>query len=258
MKKASTCFLLSFLLITTAFCQNLNPGRPVDEPAKILKDFGSFLDYMSDNLKNYSEDFTAYNAASKVISKDYYMKMLCTGNYIPLRLSSAGGKLSYKLYKVNPTVRKDIREASKGWAEEAYANFKKEGKRFPDFNFVDLNGNRYNAATTRGKTIVLKCWFIGCLNCEAEMPDLNEMVKQYKNRKDIVFVSLALDSKEKLKAFLKRKPFSYAIIPDQETYITKNLNVREFPTHFIINKQRIVVKVVNTADELASALKKMN
>jgi hypothetical protein len=38
--------------------------------------------------------------------------------------------------------------------------------------------------------------------CTAEFPEVNEMALKYKNRKDIVFISLAEDSPEELKAFL--------------------------------------------------------
>lgn len=80
-------------------------------------------------------------------------------------------------------------------AEREYKNYQMEGKELPDFNFTDLDGTVYDKETTAGKIVVLKCWFIGCVPCVEEMPALNKLVNQYRNQKDIVFVSLAFDKK---------------------------------------------------------------
>lgn len=36
------------------------------------------------------------------------------------------------------------------------------GKKVPKFEFVDLNGHKYNRENTKGKILVMKFWFIGC------------------------------------------------------------------------------------------------
>ena len=77
----------------------------------------------------------------------------------------------------------------------------------------------------------------------------------YRNRKDIVFISLALDSKEKLNQFLSYKKFSYPVVADQEKFIRKELNVSMYPTHLIIDRNGVIQKVVNRADEMILALR---
>jgi peroxiredoxin len=253
MKKFITAALFIFTLINVSFCQAQNPGAPVEKPENILKTMDSFFAYVSSNLK-LSANYTAYDASSKVISKATFLKTLTSGNYLPLRLSSTDAKMYFKLYKLSPAAKHDVGGYIKGWSVVFYDHFKREGKKFPAFNFVDLNGNKYNSKNTKGKIVVLNCWFIGCHACEEEMPELNDLVSQYKNRKDIVFVSLALDSRKKLEAFLKRKPFNYALIPSQEQFISKTLNVNGFPTQFIINKQGTIVSVVETPNEIIYAL----
>jgi len=89
----------------------------------------------------------------------------------------------------------------------AYGCYQMEGKQFPKFHYVDLNGNTYTSENTKGKILVLKAWFISCKACVAEMPMLNKLTEEYKNRKDIVFVSIAWDSKKALEAFEKRVGF---------------------------------------------------
>lgn len=142
-------------------------------------------------------------------------------------------------------------------ADREYKNYKMEGKELPGFNFTDLDGTVYDKETTAGKIVVLKCWFIGCVPCVEEMPALNKLVNQYKNQRDIVFVSLAFDKKADLKKFLAKKTFDYAVVANQKDYLIKDAEVTSFPTHIVINKKGVVVKVVSSYEEMESALKKI-
>ena len=131
-----------------------------------------------------------------------------------------------------------------------------EGTAFPAFDFVDLNGNRYNNANTKGKTIVLKTWFIGCAACVVEFPELNELVEHYEKREDIIFMSLALDDQQALKNFLEKKSFAYQVVANQKIFIGETLNLRNYPTHLIIDKNGIIRRVVNKASEMIEFLEK--
>ena len=253
MKKFIVTALLVFALTQASLCLAQNPGAPVEKPADILKNTDSFFAYVNSNLK-LSANYTAYDTNSKMISKDVFLKALTSGNYLPLMLSSNDNKMYFKLYKFNAKAKHDVGGYISGWSLVFYDHYKKEGKKFPTFNFVDLNGNKYSSESIKGKIVVLNCWFIGCQVCEEEMPALNDLVSQYKNRKDIVFISLALDPKKKLEAFVKRKPFNYALIANQKQFISKALNVKYFPTQFIINKQGKIVSVVETPNEIIYAL----
>ena len=102
----------------------------------------------------------------------------------------------------------------------------------------------------------MKCWFIHCQRCVQEMPELNKLVQQYKNRKDIIFISLATDTNQELKKFLTKKTFNYSVVPNQKSYITDTLNISTYPTHIIINKKGTISKVVSDYKELSVALKK--
>jgi thiol-disulfide isomerase/thioredoxin len=119
-----------------------------------------------------------------------------------------------------------------------------------------MEGKTYNKQTTKGKILVLKCWFIDCRPCIAEMPALNELKQQYKNRNDILFVSICWDSKKDVEAFLKKPTFNYAVVPDQYKFLTEGLQLNGYPTHFVINKQGFITKKVNDYRGMAYALKK--
>jgi thiol-disulfide isomerase/thioredoxin len=101
-------------------------------------------------------------------------------------------------------------------------------------NLFDINGNKLDFKDVEGKIVVLNFWFINCPPCRMEIPDLNELVAEFKTNKYVVFVGIALDDKAALKNFLKTSPFDYAII-DNGRYIASTYNVKSFPTHAIID-----------------------
>ena len=127
----------------------------------------------------------------------------------------------------------------------------------PDFSFLDLDGKVYNKESTNGSIIVINCWFVSCAPCIAEMPSLNELVKQYKKEKNILFIALALDATSEVRKFLKTTTFKYSIVPEMKEYLSQ-LPVYGYPTQIIVNRQGNVVKIIesNKIGELKDVLNK--
>ncbi|MES2111362.1 MAG: TlpA disulfide reductase family protein [Bacteroidota bacterium] len=252
MRKLS-CLLVLFLIANSTFCQPVFSGKPVVEPAKILKDDMGFLYYNRDYLRT-SQELKAYNTKGQAISKAEFFSAFASGNYLPVRLMPNSDN-RYKLYKLGSKVSEGVRSTIKQYGTTAYNHFKMEGKKFPGLNYKDVDGRVYNSQNTKGKIVVIKCWFLHCQACNEEIPQLNTFVDQYKNRGDIVFVSLAFDAENKLKVFKKTHEFKYALAHVPESYIEKQLGTTEYPTHYIVNKQGLIAKVVNEAGELEVALR---
>jgi peroxiredoxin len=236
-------------------CSEIQSQRvPIIEPTKILSSIANWSIYQWNYLR-LSENFIALDFDGNVITKEIFLNHLTSGNYLPLKLKSKDSLTCYKLYELDTSVDKDIRSVIKEFGKLEYEHYKMEGKELPNFDLIDLKGNIYNKETTKGNILVLKCWFIHCLACNKETPYLNELVVHYKNRKDILFVSLATDKSEDLKAFLAKTSSNYEVVPDQENYIINYLKITQFPTHIVINKEGKIAKVVNTYDELSTELK---
>jgi thiol-disulfide isomerase/thioredoxin len=54
---------------------------------------------------------------------------------------------------------------------------------------------RIETKDLEGKVIVINLWFTTCHPCIAELPALNKLVKEYKD-KNVVFLGLSTDTKE--------------------------------------------------------------
>lgn len=275
MQKACGILALFVLLHITA-CNNVNTTErsnqkendknkiTVDQQASandfkvnvedLLKNSWTWYSYHYHNI-HIAQNFIGLDEDSIEINKSKFLTLLTKGNFIPIKTSIKDDVPVYRLYKFdgdNTDIRTTITQA----AFHELENYNREGKKFPSFNFTDLNGNNYSNTNTHNKIVVLKCWFIHCVACVKEFPELNKLVDEYKADKDVLFISLAMDSRKDLIKFLSTKQFKYAVIPQQKKYIINEMGISMFPTHILVDRKGKIVKVVNNIEELKPILKK--
>lgn len=226
----------------------IEPNVDVNE---IESDFMTWWTYHY-NTMSLSSNFIALNEQSDTIGKKEFLEKLITTHFIPLKIKSDATIQTYKLFKLSSQADKKIGNTIKNESLTSLQHFNMEGVRFPEFNFTDLQGNIYTNETIKGKTIIVKTWFINCKACIAEFPELNEFVEKHQQRNDLIFLSLALDTESKLKEFLQKKDFNYQVIANQRDFIEKKLSLQLYPTHIIVDKNGSVTKVVNKASEMIS------
>lgn len=233
----------------TQLTEKVEMVEPNVNTSELTSDFMKWWTYYSYNI-SLSSDFTGLNEQSDTITKKQFLKKLITGNYIPLRIKSDYKTESYKLYQLDANADKGIGRTIKNESTTIYGLYEMEGSPLPEFNFTDLNGTVYTNENTKGKKLILKTWFIHCGACVAEFPELNEFVEKHKDRNDIIFLSLALDSESELEEFLQQREFNYKVVPMQEEFIIKKLFLNAFPTHVVVDENGTILKVVNKASEM--------
>lgn len=131
-----------------------------------------------------------------------------------------------------------------------------EGNDFKGFKVTDINGNKIDLREAKGKVVVLNFWFINCPPCRQEIPQLNELVAEYKDNPDVIFLAIATDEKYELKKFLKENPYDYHII-DGGGYLASKFAVRLYPTHAVIDKEgKIKFSTVGLAQNTIYWIKK--
>jgi peroxiredoxin len=227
--------------------KTLNEDFNID-PKTLTKDFITWYNYTYYQIR-LSQNFIGLDIDSSQIDKLSLLKKLQLGNQIPLKIKIVQGQPVYKLYNLGKTDE-SIKNAIKQMATTEIAHLKMEGTDIPDFDFTDLNGNNYSKPSTKGKLMVLKCWFVHCTACVKEFPELNKLVDENKDVSKVLFVSLAMDSKQDLQNFLKTKDFKYAVVPNTKNYMTDKLGITEYPTHLLINTEGKIIKVVNRIEDL--------
>jgi cytochrome oxidase Cu insertion factor (SCO1/SenC/PrrC family) len=127
------------------------------------------------------------------------------------------------------------------------------GKPVASFKLTDLNNKKWNSKELKGKVVVINFWFTSCEPCIKEMPLLNEVVAANKDN-GVVFIAPAPENESQIKKFLTKFKFDYNIIPSSSDYLDK-LNIENFPTHLVIDKEGIIRQVfIGYSDDIKTKL----
>ena len=238
---------------------SIEKQQPKDQNFKIdidalTKDYMTWYTYTYYNVR-LSEDFIGLDLDSTKIDKTSFLNKLNNGKLAAYKIKILNGQPVFKLYKLNSKDERII-ATIKQLASAEMEYYKMEGHEIPKYNFKDLNNQTYSNTSTKGKILVLKCWFIRCVACVKEFPELNTLVTENKDRKDILFVSLAMDTKEELVNFLKTKEFKYEVIPNTKSFMLDEMHITGFPTHLLINTEGKIIKVTERIEDLIPYLDK--
>ncbi len=219
--------------------------------SEITVDTDTWTEYYETNI-DLNTDFIAVDIDGNETTKKEFLERLITGRYIPVKLES--GVETYQLYKVGPDVTKSITNAVKKEADIIYHFYIRENAPFPEFNFEDLSGNEYTSANTSGKFMVLLCWFTQSQTCISEFGKLNDLYDKFEDQEHVVFLGLAFDDSKKLKRFLSEKEFRYHVVPSQKQFLKNELQIKQYPTHIIVDEYGIIKHMFNNVDDLSNAL----
>jgi thiol-disulfide isomerase/thioredoxin len=111
------------------------------------------------------------------------------------------------------------------------------GNMAPDMSFMDGEGKTFTLSSLRGKVVFLNFWATWCPPCRAEMPSINTLYGQFKDDKNVVFLTVDTDGNyKKAKSFLNKKQYSLPLYV-ADSQIPGELLGRSIPTTVIINKK---------------------
>lgn len=218
------------------------------KPDEILKDQASFTKYWYSFLR-LSDNFIALDTNSTRIEKEKFLEKVMTGHFLPLRLTSEDTSV-YKLYKINSQSDTLINIWLKDIGAGNLKYYRWEGKQLPIANFSDLNGMDYNQDKLKGKLFIIDFWFIGCRSCVQAMPELNRIVDNYKNRRNILFFGFAFDKKKELEKFLEKTDYHFTVISDTASSLAKKIGIVAYPTYLVVDRNFNIVKLIDGYHDL--------
>jgi thiol-disulfide isomerase/thioredoxin len=119
----------------------------------------------------------------------------------------------------------------------------------PSFTIKDLNGNALSLSDARGKVVLLNFWATWCGPCRAEIPDLIELQKEYKDQLEIIGLATEEDDADEVKKFVATSGINYRVAMAPDKLTEKFGGIAALPTSFVIDPQgRVVQKHVGLND----------
>ncbi|MFZ0581647.1 MAG: TlpA disulfide reductase family protein [Candidatus Acidiferrales bacterium] len=125
---------------------------------------------------------------------------------------------------------------------ERVVRFVSNPQPMPPFLVTDLDGNAVSTAAWKGKVVFINFWATWCPPCRAEIPVLIDLANRYKDRLQIVGVSLDEDDPENVKKFAEHFGINYPIVMASPEIVAEYGGVPALPTLFVINTDGKVVQ----------------
>lgn len=170
-------------------------------------------------------------------------------------------------FKYASTIRKNVDSAQEIMGEGVYKRLLNEWKikkyqAFP-FELMDVNGRLHKLSDYEGKLLVIDFWYTGCPNCIVLNEQMHPILTQYKNKKDVVFLTVSVDTdKEKWKKSISSKKYTseqsinlYTNGLGLNNGIIRNYNFIAFPQQLIIGKEGELITTSPPRPSSATAIK---
>ncbi|MEF9951997.1 MAG: cytochrome c biogenesis protein CcdA [Clostridium sp.] len=112
-----------------------------------------------------------------------------------------------------------------------------------DFKMVDQYGKTHKLSDYKGKTVFLNFWATWCPPCIKEMPEIEEIYKEYGlNKKDVIILTVIAPElgregdKESIIRYAKEQGYTMPILFDETASVNKDYRISAYPTTYMIHK----------------------
>ncbi len=117
------------------------------------------------------------------------------------------------------------------------------GRLAPDFTLVDLDGNQVTLSDFRGKTVFINFWATWCPPCRAEMPEIEAVYQEYKDR-GVVVIGVDIQEPEGVvRQYVERGGFSWTFVLDTSGEVAVKYKVAAIPTSLFIDREGVIQAV---------------
>lgn len=127
-------------------------------------------------------------------------------------------------------------------AQSHVVRFASHPQPMPAFLVNDLDGNPISTAAWKGKVVFVNFWATWCPPCRAEIPVLIDLANRYKDRLQIVGVSVDDGDAADVKQFAKQAGINYPVVMADRAMVAEYGGVAALPTLFVVNPDGNVVQ----------------
>ena len=116
----------------------------------------------------------------------------------------------------------------------------------PDFTLQTLDGDAVTLSELRGKAVLVNFWATWCPPCRAEMPAIQKLYDEYKERGFVVLAVNATyqDTSSAIPGFVEEHNLTFPILLDNTGDSADQYQLRSLPSSFFIGRDGIIQEVV--------------
>lgn len=121
-------------------------------------------------------------------------------------------------------------------------HFARNPERMPPFLVNDLDGGIISTAGLHGKVVLVNFWATWCPPCREEIPELIELSNRYKDKLQIIGISMDDAPASEVRQFAKQIGITYPVVMGSGAIEAEYGGVPALPTSFVISPDGRVVQ----------------
>lgn len=123
-------------------------------------------------------------------------------------------------------------------------------ERVIDFTIHDLYGNAVSLSDYEGKVVFLNFWATWCKWCKKEMPDMEKMQQEYKDKGLVILAVSIGEETETVRQFIDEHDYTFNVLLDPDKTVAQAFQVKPIPVSiFIDTAGNIVYRKLGTMKE---------
>lgn len=127
-----------------------------------------------------------------------------------------------------------------------------ENIKVQNFALTDLDGNEVHLENYLGKVIFLNFWTTWCPPCLVEMPSMEKLYGEFKNRDFIILAVDMQEDPETVRKFKDKFKLSFPILLDIEGVVASYYGVKGIPATYFIDREGYLYAAAMGARDWAS------
>ena len=104
----------------------------------------------------------------------------------------------------------------------------------PEIALDTLEGKKISLKDFRGKVVLLNFWASWCVPCREEMPAMEKLYQEYKDKNFVILAVAVKDSKQDAGNFVKELKLTYPIALDPDAKIGQEYGAWGLPVSYLI------------------------
>lgn len=106
-----------------------------------------------------------------------------------------------------------------------------------DFTLPDLKGRKVRLKDLRGQVIFLNFWATWCVPCRAEMPAMEKLYREFKDKGLIILALNYREGPEQIKPFVDELQLTFPILLDRDGKVSDRYKVFGLPTSHLLGRR---------------------
>ncbi|MGG3643503.1 thiol-disulfide oxidoreductase ResA [Bacillus gobiensis] len=112
----------------------------------------------------------------------------------------------------------------------------------PDFTLQDLDGDVIRLSDFKGKAVILNFWATYCPPCDKEMPLLNKVYEEYKDKGLEILAVNAGEPRIIVSPYVNEKNLRFPILLDRTGTAVDHYDILNIPATYFINEDGVLIE----------------